>query len=96
MEGWKGKLKQGILENEEILIELTLRGECGEWLPPSLALYDKEKDLWYYFDNEIRTGFTEDKAFRNAVEFFEKLIIGLEVPILKVSPPLKEESLGGG
>lgn len=88
MEGWKGKLKRGILENEEILIELTLGGECGEWLP-SLALYDKEKDLWYYFDNEIRTGFTEDEAFRNAVEFFEKLIIGLEVPILKVSP-LKE------
>lgn len=85
LEGWKEKLRRGILENNEILIELTLGGECGEWLP-SLALYDKERDSWYYFDNEIKTGFTEDEAFRNAIEFFEKLIIGLEVPVLKVSP----------
>ena len=85
---WREKLRQGILENDEILIELTIGGECGEWLP-SLALYDKENDVWYYFDNDIMPGMTEEEAMRNAVEFFEKMVVGLEKPILKVSP-LKE------
>ncbi|USS41689.1 hypothetical protein NF865_07960 [Thermococcus aggregans] len=82
---WREKLKQGFLENEELLIELSIGGECEEWFP-SLALYDKEKDVWYYFDTDIPPGATEEEALENALEFFEKLIIGLEKPKIKVSP----------
>lgn len=82
---WREKLEKGYLKNEEILIELTIGGECGEYLP-SLALYDKESDAWYYFDNDIPPGMTQEEAMRNALEFFEKLVVGLEKPKLKLSP----------
>ena len=85
---WHEKLKQGFLENDKIMIELSVGGECGEWLP-SLALYDKEKDSWHYFDNNIPPGTTEEDAMENAIKFLEKLIIGLEKPKIK-SSPLKE------
>ncbi len=83
---WREQLeKRGYLENSEILIELTIGGECGEYLP-SLALYDKKEDTWYYFDNDIPPGMTQEEALRNAVEFFEKVVVGLEKPKLKISP----------
>ncbi|KPU63421.1 hypothetical protein EP1X_03520 [Thermococcus sp. EP1] len=85
---WREKLKQGFLENDEIMIELSIGGECGEWFP-SLALYDKKNDTWYYFDNDIPPGTDQEEGLRNAIEFFEKLVIGLEKPVLKLSP-LKE------
>ncbi|NJE25621.1 hypothetical protein E3E22_03090 [Thermococcus sp. MV5] len=85
---WREKLKQGFLENDEIMIELSIGGECGEWFP-SIALYDKENDTWYYFDNDIPPGADQEEGLRNAIEFFEKLVIGLEIPVLKLSP-LKE------
>ncbi|ACS90189.1 hypothetical protein [Thermococcus sibiricus] len=85
---WREKLRQGFLENDKIMIELSIGGECGEWFP-SLALYDKGKDMWYYFDNDILPGATEEEALENAIRFFEKLIIGLEKPKIK-SSPLKE------
>ncbi|WP_457754640.1 hypothetical protein [Thermococcus sp.] len=83
---WREQLeKRGYLENSEILIELTIGGECGEYLP-SLALYDKKEDTWYYFDNDIPPGMTQEEALRNAIEFFEKVVVGLEKPKLKISP----------
>jgi len=82
---WREKLAEGYLENEEIVIELTVGGECGEYLP-SLALYDKKKKMWYYFDNDIPMGMTQEESVRNAIEFMEKVIVGLEKPILKISP----------
>jgi len=82
---WREKLAEGYIENGEIAVELTVGGECGEYLP-SLAMYDKEKDMWYYFDNDIPLGMTQDEAIKNAIEFFEKVILGLEKPVLKVSP----------
>jgi hypothetical protein len=82
---WREKLRQGFLENDKLMIELSIGGECGEWFP-SLALYDKENDSWYYFDNDIPPGATEEEALENAIEFFEKLIIGLEKPKIKASP----------
>jgi len=85
---WREKLKQGFLENDKLMIELSVGGECGEWFP-SLALYDKERDMWYYFDNDIPSGATEEEALENAIKFFEKLVIGLEKPKIKISP-LKE------
>ncbi|MCO6040869.1 hypothetical protein [Thermococcus alcaliphilus] len=85
---WREKLKQGFLENDKLMIELSIGGECGEWFP-SLALYDKENDSWYYFDNDIPPGATEEEALENAIEFFEKMIIGLEKCKIKISP-LKE------
>jgi hypothetical protein len=82
---WREQLKKGFIETDEFLIELTIGGECGEWLP-SLALYDKLNDTWYYFDNDMFPGDTKEEAERNALELFEKLVIGLEKPILKISP----------
>jgi len=64
---WHEKLKQGFLENDKIMIELSVGGECGEWLP-SLALYDKEKDSWYYLGNNILPGATEEEAMENVIK----------------------------
>ena len=82
---WRKELAEGYLEGREIAIELTVGGECGDYLP-SLAIYDKERNMWYYFDNDIPVGATPDEAVKNAIEFLERVIIGLEEPALKISP----------